>query len=68
MIDKAQSYRYTSHATGRGGGHDRKFERKLDPLKNEFKGAAKETPTCAVPRHAPQMSLRSPKFGEGWRR
>jgi len=43
-------YEYQDDVTGRT------FERKLDRLKREFKGAAKEAPTCAVPMHAPQTS------------
>jgi len=33
-------------------------ERKLDRLKRESRGATNEVSTCAVPRHAPQMSSR----------
>jgi len=37
-------------------GVESRRERKLDSLKSEFKGAANETPTCAVSMHAPQTS------------
>jgi len=40
-------------------------ESKLDRLKRESNGAAKEVPTCAVPMHAPQTSSLSSSQGVG---
>ena len=48
------------HVTGMGS----RRECKLDRLKSEYKGAAKEAPTCAVSMHAPQTSSLWRRVGE----